>query len=249
MKKTFQKIEKYFKSTGSLVSIIALIISMLSIYFQFFNVRHSLEYTTLKPDFNDNKKEITIPLLIKNSGNQTEVILNSELQLEVKEKEGNFFKRISPYENKDSYVILTPGEYKTIYLVGDYKTYMFGTITPKTNNNFTYSPITIYNDLLLKIQITYLTKKGAVATEEREIGFITFNKDEKIARVDCMPIELKELDLSNTDKEIISYSIVPQNFVGNPLSIDLTDTTAVLENIDKIQLVMRILKEQQDEQK
>ncbi|PWD97473.1 hypothetical protein [Marinilabilia rubra] len=248
MKKVYQKIKELFKSPSLLVSIIALIFSALSIYFQFFNEKHTLEYATLKPSFNTETKKITIPLLIKNSGNQTEVLLNSELKLEVKNNDRNFFKRISPYENKESYVILAPGEFKTIYLVGDYKAYLFGTVRPNPDKVIEYSPITVFNDLLLKIQLTYLTKKGAVATEERNIGFITFNKNEKIARIDCLPTELKELNLGYSESEIISYSIVPQNYVGDPLSIDFSDTAAVLENYDILQLVNRILKEQGNEQ-
>jgi hypothetical protein len=236
-------------SPSLVVSIIALIVSALSIYFQFFNERHSIDYAILKPSFTEDNKQITIPLLIKNSGNQTEVLLSSELQLEVRDKKESYFKRISQHENEDSYVILAPGEYKTVYLVGDYKAYLFGTIKPKTNGDFEYSPITEFNDLILKIELTYLTDKGAVANEERLIGLISFDKNENIERIDCSPIELKKLNLDYDESEIVSYSIIPQKFEGKPLSINLNDSIQVKENYDKIQLVNRIIKEQKENQK
>lgn len=243
-KRRFHRIKKLFKSPSLSVSIAALTISILSVYIQFFNERHSVLYTTLAPEINKENNQITIPLLLKNTGNQAEVILYSELQLEVKESEGNYFKRISPYANKESYIILSPGDYKTINLVGNYKQYMFGKITLIGKNDFKYSPITVFDNLNLKISIKYLTKYGTVAQEEREIGKISFDKNEQVSRIDCKPIELKKLNLRNDEIEIISYSIIPNEISFKDVKIDLTDSLSFEKNLDKIQLFNRILKEQ-----
>jgi len=248
IKKLPVSLKKLLSSPSLTISIIALIISALSIYFQFFNERHTVLYTTLTPEIDNKNKQIVIPLLLKNTGNQTEVILNSELQLEVKEKEGNFFKRISPAKNKDYFIILAPNDYKTIYLFGNFKDYMFGTIKFEVGDStsFKYSPITVFDDLILKVNITFLTTHGNVANEEREISKIFFDKNEKISRIDCNPIELKKLDLSYNESEIVSYSIIPDaDFKGN-ISINLNDSTSIIQNIDKLQLLNRIRKEKMD---
>lgn len=240
--------KKLISNPSLIISISALLISGLSVYFQFFNERHSVLYTNLTPEIDSKSKQIVIPLLIKNTGNQSEVILHLELLLEVKKKDGNFFKRISPFKNKEYYVILAPNDYKTINIVGNYKDYMFGTIEVEYGDreNFKYSPITIFDDLMLKVNVTYLTTHGNVASEEREISRVTFDKNENISRVDCDPIELKKLDLRYNDSEIVSYSIIPDAGIDGQFSIDLNDSNSIKQNIDKIELMNRILKEKTD---
>ncbi|MDF9799379.1 hypothetical protein OKW21_004642 [Catalinimonas alkaloidigena] len=240
--KYWKKATKIIRTPSLLISIIALLISGFSFYFQFFNIKHSLFYTTLTPELK--KDEIVIPLLIKNTGNQTEVLLNAELHLEVKDTSGGFFKRISPMNNKEAYVILSPGDYKTIRIAGNYRDYMFGTIQYINETEFEYSSITVFDNLVLILKLSYLTKYGAVAEEERLIGAVSFDENENVSRIDYMPIELKELDLSNDDYEIMSYSLIPNFKIEGKESIDLTDSNSVMENLDKIQLINRILREQ-----
>ena len=240
------KIRNLLKSPSLVISIVALLMSALSIYFQFFNTKHSVLYSILTPELKGEKKEIVIPILFKNNGNQTEVILDSELQLEVKEKDENFFKRISQIKNRESYIILAPGEYKTIYLVGNFKDYFFGTfkINYPDKTDFKYEPITVIDSLILKVSINYLTTRGSVANEEREIGEISFDQDENISLMKCNPIELKKLNLRNNDSEIMYYSIIPNYNISGHISIDLKDSLSIEQNKDKIQLIDRILKEQ-----
>lgn len=253
IRKSFIRIKKFFNPLA--ISIIALMISASSVYFQFFNERHSVLYTTLTPEIDNKSKQIVIPLLIKNTGNQTEVILNTELLLELKKIDGNLFKSIGSFKNKESFIILSPNDYKTINIVGNYQEYLFGILEFSSDlqvdlngkmdlidkRYFKYSPVTIFNDLILKVNISYLTTRGKVANEEREISKITFDKNENISRVDCNPIELKKLNLSYDASEIESYSIIPQYEFSGHFSIDLNDSNSIKQNIDKIQLLNKIL--------
>lgn len=245
-KKRLSKIRNLLKSPSLVISIVALLMSALSIYFQFLNTKHSVLYSILTPELKGEKKEIVIPVLFKNNGNQTEILLDSELQLEVKEKDENFFKRISPNKNKESYIILSPGEYKTIYLVGNYKDYFFGTfkINYPDTTDFKYQPITVFDSLSLKVSINYLTTRGKVANEQREIGEISFDQNENISLMKCNPIELKKLNLRNNDSEILYYSIMPNYNINGHININLNDSFSIKQNKDKIQLLDRILKEQ-----
>jgi hypothetical protein len=220
---------------SNFVSALALLISALSIYFQFFNERHAVLYTTLEPDYNEESKHIISPLLLKNIGNQTEIILNSELQLEVKDADESFFKRISPLKKKERYIILSPGENKTIDLAGDYGDYFFGTIKIESinSNNVKYSPITAFDSLLLKIKVTYLNTNGVVSYEEREIGRISFNRDESIKRIDYNPIELMKLELSNNERHIVSNFITPHGVQISP-KIFLSDSTMTKVKLEKL---------------
>lgn len=259
-KKFFDRIKKLFSSPSFTISIIALVISASSVYFQFFNEKHSVFYTALTPKIDNTNKQIEIPLLIKNTGNQIEVILSINLLLELKKKDGNLFKTISSFKNNESYFILSPNEYKTIKLVGDIKEYFFGIlefsgdlqvdsngkIDLVDSRHFKYSPITIFNDLILKVNISYLTTRGAVANEEREISKITFDKNDNISRVDCNPIVLKRLNLSCNDSEILSYSIIPQYEFSGHFNIDFTDSNSINQNIDKLQLLDKLLKDKKE---
>ncbi len=244
-KSLLKKLSKYkwIKSIlkfSNFISALALLISALSIYFQFFNERHALLYTTLTPDYNEESKHLIIPLLFKNIGNQTEIILNSELQLEVKDSNENFFKRISPLKNKERYIILAPGENRTVDLAGDYGDYFFGTIKIESINsdNIKYSPITAFDSLLLKIKVTYLNTNGVISFEERVIGSISFNRDESIKRIDYNPIELKKLDLSNNERHIVSNFITPHEVQISP-KIFLSDSTMTKEKLEKLIRQMR----------
>lgn len=238
-----RRIKKLFASPSLVISIIALLLSALGVYFQFFNVRHSLLYSILTPELLQESQEIIIPVLIKNNGNQTEVILGYDLLLEVKEDSGSFFKRISQFNSKDHYSVLSPGEYRTINIVGNYKNYLLGTI--KINYpeeaDYEYSPIRKFDDLLLKIKLTFLTTYGNVAFEEREIGKITFNTSDKIERIDCEPIALIKLNLRKNDYQIVSYSIIPNYNIKRQIIIDLNDSASLKEYRNENELFDRIL--------
>jgi hypothetical protein len=237
-KKTTSAFIKLWSSPSLTISIIALVISASSVYFQFFHERHSILYTTLTPEIDNKRNLIVIPLLLKNTGNQTEVILNSELQLEVKKIDRNFFKRISPGNNKDYFIILSPNEFKTIYLVGNFRNYMFGTFEFEVGDttSYIYSPITVFDNLLLKVNISYLTTHGEVANEEREISKIFFDKSEKISRIDCNPTELKKLNLNYYKSKIVRYSIVPDASIFDSTNSNLIDSVSIRRYMEKLQL-------------
>jgi len=230
---------------SNILSWLAILISLSGLYFQFFDVRHKLLFTPLEPSSNGEKKEFYIPLLLKNTGNQTEIILKSSLFLEVKsdnsnQQDGGSFKRFSLTTPPDFPMVLSPNEYKKVVLTGDYREYFFGTLENMENGKMKYTPIIVYDSLTVLLSITYLSKSGIAREEKYSIGFLSFDQNENIKRIDYVPIKLREIDLSNDDKEIISCSIIPQVY-RDSCTIDLKDTNSVKENYDKIQMINRIL--------
>jgi hypothetical protein len=57
------------------MSVLAIVISVVTMYYQFFNVRHELIYSFLTPSVD---KKMVIPIIYKNEGNQNEMILESK---------------------------------------------------------------------------------------------------------------------------------------------------------------------------
>lgn len=77
------------------ISFIALIISLITFYYQFFNVKHEVLFLHFTPSFDNNTDSLFVPIFFKNTGNQTEVILDGNLIMEVKtEENNNYYKRI-----------------------------------------------------------------------------------------------------------------------------------------------------------
>jgi hypothetical protein len=202
----------------------------------------------LTPNVDTENNSVTIPLLLKNAGNQNEVVLHAELLLEVNEIDSIFYKRISPYDNGNFLTILSPGDYKIIDLIGNYKEYLFGTIEILSAEEFEYHPIKVFNDLTLKLNISYLTANGIVANEEREVGRISFNQKDEIALIDCNPISIKKLNSKKNDFIIERFIIFPNHEIRfDSISVDLNDSSSIEENLDKIQLMNRLIELSREE--
>jgi hypothetical protein len=251
MKDRYKKIKKRIskvKISAKFISYIAIIISISSIYFQFFHINHEIKYATLYPILDEQEKILTFPILLKNSGNQVETILDFQLLLEARDDDGSFYKRISELNEKQFFSILGPGDSKRIDLKGNYSAYLFGTIIPD-KNDFDYKPISEFENLNLLLKITYLTKKGVVATEDRIVGELTFNANETVKRIDCPPTELKNLELGKDDFEIFQYSLIPDNKKYKNLSIDFTDSISIKKNLGKLLFIEKTLKSDSIENK
>lgn len=239
------RIKRYFQTMkGNVIGVIALIIAALSLYFQFFNKNHSLVYGILDLEFN-NRKEITVPLFFKNDGNQTEVVLNAYLSLEVRGDTSSNFKRISDLKPGNFPIILSPNESKLIKIVGNYEDYFFGLVEYHLDENFRpinfeYIPIKNYDSLSLCIELSYLTKNGTYATENITIGEITFSENEEIMQANYEPVSLKKLDLQKWGIEYLEMRYMPTEFKQD-LTFSLNDTNAIVENYDKLLLINKLL--------
>ena len=244
MKNRFKNIKKRIskiKISAQFLSYIAIIITILSVYFQFFHINHEIKYASLYPILDEKEKTLTFPVLLKNSGNQIETILDFQLLLEAKDNNGSFYKRISELNEKQFFSILEPGESKRIDLIGNLNTYLFGTVIAG-KNDFDYEPISEFENLNLLLKTSYLTKKGVVATEDRIVGKLTFNTDETVKRIDCLPTELQNLELAKDDFEIFQYSIIPDNKKYSDQYIDFTDSISIKKNLGKLLFLEKTLK-------
>jgi hypothetical protein len=251
MKSRINKIRKKIskiKITAKILSYAAIVISFSSVYFQFFHINHEIKYASLYPILDEEKRTLTFPILLKNSGNQVETILDFQLLLEAKNNKESFYKRISELNEKEFFSILEPGDSKRIDLIGNYETFLFGTIVAG-KNDFDYKPISEFENLHLLLKTTYLTKEGVVATEDRIVGKLTFNANETIQRIDCPPTELIDLDLGKDDFEISQYSLIPNNKEYNNLSIDFRDSLSIKKNLGKLLFLEKTLKSDSNENK
>lgn len=140
--KMIRRLVQYIKSEISLNAIMsfsALLISLVTMYFQFFNIKHELLYTFL---FSSVKEKLILPVVYKNSGNQNELILESNIEMEIipNDNSEHYFRRIGDDNKKLFPLIISPGEYKVITLLGDHKDYFKGMLE-QSPSGIKYRPI------------------------------------------------------------------------------------------------------------
>jgi len=214
-------------------------------YFQFFDVKRELLYAYLSPKIEKDIHTLVIPVVYKNNGNQNEMILGSNIEMEVKTPPGeeNYFRRIGDENSNLFPIILAPGEMKTINLKGEYKGYFAGMLE-FNEYGLKYRKIDSLNNLSLKLTTTFLQNKG-IENVEREIGRISFRNVNEYERLDYWPIELVELK-PNNNITIVSNSIVNAGFEGSfsfddSLSADQIEYIKFLINhIDNPEIVERL---------
>ncbi|SIT27322.1 hypothetical protein [Chryseobacterium gambrini] len=224
---------KVLFSSNSL-SFIAILLSIITFYFQFFNTKHEVFYSFLTPDYNNNNDTIIIPVFYKNTGNQTELILDANLILEVKTEDNqNYYRRIGDNNKSKFPIILNMNENKYINLTSNYQDYLFGSLEIEpTGNNF--RDFTILDSLKLKMTTQFLTQNGNLSNDTIDIGYVTFKKN-KISQLDYNSVQLKKLNLNSniqmTGGSKISYTITSKVDLKDPK--DVEKNKAMLKYIRK----------------
>lgn len=246
--KHFKRIKHFLKkirikdkaSISVIISMLALFTSALNTYFQFFNCKHSILFAVLEPQIN---KNLEIPLIFKNDGNQTDIILKVELFLEARCDTGSFYKKIDIERPNAFPVILSPKENRYIKIIGNYKNYLFGTILiDNKKHSMIYQPITQFDNLNLLLKITYLNEYGETVADEQAIEQISFDKRGHIIKANCCPIKLTSLKFYRNEYEVVGdYIILPNVIYHDSANIDLKDPASVAKNINKILLLNKIL--------
>ncbi|MGY3055430.1 hypothetical protein ACVWYG_003646 [Pedobacter sp. UYEF25] len=164
MKKIVKKSkERVYKiSISDVLSISALLVSLIAVYFQFFYKNHEVQYTFFSPNYNNDKFTIEVPFLFKNTGNQIEMILGSTLLLEVKGNNGrHYYKDMGGSVLNDFPMLLNSTESKIIKLTSDYRKYLFGSlILDSTGFPIDFQKIEILDSLKLRVKTQFLTKYG-----------------------------------------------------------------------------------------
>ncbi len=172
IKKVYSKLVRKFRQfkwkkfrSFDYISLVALIISLITFYYQFFNIKHEILYSNFTPIVDNNVDSLTVPVYFKNSGNQTEVILDGNLIMEVKtENNENYFKRIGD-ENKNKFpIILNANENKFIKLTSSYDDYLFGSLEIGPQGSF-FREFTILDSLKLKLTTQFITKDGILSND------------------------------------------------------------------------------------
>jgi hypothetical protein len=223
-------------------SILAFIVSICGIYFQFFNKRHRILYATLEPKYFDSKKTISIPVIFKNVGNQAEVVLNSSLNLQSREDSNSSFSRISEQSPQGFPIILGPNESKLVSITGNYGDYLLGRFDISENKELIYHSVKVLDSLRLFLNTSYIAVSGRVADHNKDIGYITFDDKKNIKRIYCFPIDLRRLPMHNNEKHIIWFTLKQENnhvyYTNNPY-----DTNSIKYNENKIQLINKLLRD------
>lgn len=195
--KRFLRTIKSRLDLNTTLSILAIVISTVTMYFQFFSKKHDLLYAFMYPTVAD---KLEIPIIYKNNGDYNELILESNIELEIIPDDGSekYFKRIGD-ENKKSFpLILAPGNFKVINILGDYKEYFKG-MMEYTDSGLKYRAIVNFDTLSVVVTTKFISRNG-IGQTRRHIGKITFKKDKSFDRMDICPIVLKELE---ADEDIV----------------------------------------------
>jgi hypothetical protein len=161
----------------------------------------------LFPSINE---KLEIPLVYKNLGNQNEMILESNMEIEIILDDGSehYFRRIGDDNKKLFPLIIAPGEYKQVILLGDYKDYFKGMLE-ESASGLKYRPIVNLDTLSLVITTKFIMGNG-ISETKRHIGKISFRKDKTFDRIDISPIELIELR-GDEDVKMTGGSVVNAN--------------------------------------
>jgi hypothetical protein len=237
----FKKLKQIDRLT-IIISSLALIVSVSATYFQFFNKRHKVLYSTLEPKFNNSNKTIKIPIIFKNTGNQTEIVLNSTLNIELKGGDNSSHKRISGQSQAEFPIILAPNESKLVTISGNYGDYLLSTFEISDSKELIYYPVKVLDSLRLFLNTSYIAVSGRVSDQDHDIGYMTFEDNKKIKRIYCYPIELKKLPMHNNEKRIIWFVLRQENdqvyYTNNPL-----DSSSLNYNEEKLQLINKLLRD------
>lgn len=234
----FRKVGRYIKSKLDVnvsLSIIAIVVSLITMYYQFFNVEHDLQYTFLFPSIGE---KIAIPIVYKNDGNQNEMILESNVELEIIPDDGSeqYFKRIGD-ENKRLFpLILTPGEYKTITLLGDYKEYFKGMLE-QLPAGVRYREIVNLDTLSVVITTQFISTDG-ISKAQRHIGKITFRKDRTFDRISINPIKLTKLE-ADDEIEMTGGGVINADYNMN---FKMTDTLSA-DQIEHVKFMLNVVED------
>lgn len=227
-----------FNTLSLVTGVTALVISLASVYFQFFYIKHSLLYVAMPIEYND-KKDIDIPLIFRNRGNQEEIILNTVLYLELKTDSASHYKRIS-YLKSDIYpLMLAPNEHKLVVLSGNYEEYFKGLILIDDDSISGYCPVTYLDNLWLVMDVEYLSSNGSMNKVSHKIADISFNSNNTIKSIHGEPVILQELEM-DTDSENAGYYSMPKQYSGH-ISIDLQDSSSVRKNKENVQMIESLI--------
>lgn len=230
--------DKKFNTLSLITSIIALVISLVSVYFQFFYIKHSLLYVAMPIEHND-KKDIDIPLIFRNRGNQEEIILNTVLYLELKTDSVSHYKRISNLKSDVYPLMLAPNEHKLVMLSGNYEEYFKGLILIDNDSISGYCPVTYLDNLWLVMDIEYLSSNGSMNKVSHKIAEISFTNNNTIKLIHGEPVILYELEM-DIDSENTGYYTMPKQYSGH-ISIDLQDSSSMRKNKDKLLMIESLI--------
>lgn len=250
---TIKRFLRYIKSKLDLnatLSILAIVVSIVTMYFQFFSTKHELLYAFMYPTV---AEKLEIPIVYKNDGDYNELILESNIELEIIPDDGSekYFKRIGDENKKKFPLIIAPGDYKVIDLLGDYKEYFKG-MMEYTAGGLKYRAIVNFDTLSVVVTTKFVSNNG-IGQTRRHVGKVTFKKDKSFDRMDIIPIKLTALeadeDIVMTGGSVVNAGYEMNFNLGDSLTSDqIEQVKFTIEMVDDTTLknhLIRALKRNQ----
>ena len=174
------------KSSSNLIAFIALIISAISLYFQFFYEKYDLNTSII--DAKVQNDTISLDLIYHNKGNQDAAISSAEIFFysdKNKLKPENHIEFIN--EQQEPY-ILSPG--KQVYKRFIQKVYF-------TEKDLLENSKTNYNDTLrVNLRVTFLNENSLQSEKIAECGWITLDS---LRNIDYWFIKYQKLNLDSDE--------------------------------------------------
>jgi hypothetical protein len=138
-----------------------------------------------------------------------------------------YFRRIGNENHKLFPIIISPGQYKSINLIGDYKDYSKGMMEIGSSGP-KYRQITKFDSLQVMVTTKFISDDG-IAETRRLIGRINFLSDMTFDRFEYKPIKL--IKMEGEDKgEMISGTVVNSN-INDHFSMNDKLTPAQIEYV------------------
>ena len=191
--KKLKKIIKKF-GTSEYIAILALFISLVSIYFTFFYKDHNLTVSLIDSHVPYPREEISVQLLYHNQGNVYSTIIQDYLTFYQDEDWANkgviFDKKEHVFQIDYNPVILKPGEQYLRKLTSEINFNKIDTTLRKLN---------FHEKINVGLVATYITEKGLRNTEMFPIGYV---KLDSLNQIDRYKIKYDIFDLNSNGSYI-----------------------------------------------
>ena len=174
-----KKLKKIFKKFGAseYLALLALLISIVSIYFTIFYKDHDLTVSLIDSDVPYPRGEISVQLLYHNQGNVYSTIIQDYLIYYQKDDWANtgviFDKKEHVSQIEYNPVILKPGEQYLRKLKSE---------VDFNNMSYALGPLNPREKIKVGLVTTYITKKGLRMVEMFPVGYITLDSLNAIDR-------------------------------------------------------------------
>jgi hypothetical protein len=185
-KKTAHSDKPKSKNSSNLIAFIALIISGVSLYFQFFHEKYDLNASIIDAEIKNDT--ISLDLIYHNKGNQDATISSAEIFFYSDKNKSKLENHIEFINDKQLPYILSPG--KQVFKQLTQKVYF-------NEKDLLENSKTRYNDTLrVSLRVTFLNENSLQSEKITECGWITLDS---VKNIDYWYIKYQKLTLDSDE--------------------------------------------------